>query len=417
MRRFIGCVCLIGLLWGLPLQGWSAGNVLFILDASGSMKGKLQGQVKMDAAKSAFRALLAALPKDTHVGLEVYGHRGDKDCSVIELMNPVAPLDTAAVTANVDKLHPVHGATPMAEALKRGGEALKNVKGKKAIVLISDGKENCGGDPAAAAAALRKQGIDIVTHVVGLGVNEDEKAQLAAIAKAGGGRYYAANNAEELKRSLAEVSKRVIQREALFRDDFEGAALSEQWEVVDPDPELAIVEDGYYQMIAEVPKKKLFTGRNMLLYKGDLPKEYEIEARVLLSQLDWCANTKGPFVGLVLKKDEDNAIALLAANSNSCDNRDAVHFLRVKGGKWQPGFTQAIGPRQAGRPVRLKIQRIKRKFIGSYSLDGGKSWKTLGSFSALRMKARLGLISAKSQGNTHPMLEKIDWVELRKLQR
>lgn len=396
-------------------------NVLFILDVSGSMKGKMNGEVKMDAAKSAFRSLIAGLPKDTNVGLEVYGHHGDKDCSVIELMNPVAPLDATAITANVEKLTPIHGATPMAAALERGAEALQSIQGNKAIVLLSDGKENCGGDPTAVAAKLKAKGIDIITHVVGLGVNEEEKAQLAAIAKAGGGQYFAANNADELKASLAAIKKKVLRTEAIFRDDFDGDSLDQKWEVVNPEPDSVVVEDGYYKVIAEVPEKKLFNAKNMLLYKGELPKEWDAEMRVLMTQMDdsscysWHS---APFVGLILKQDDDNAIVLVSGRSSSaCNNSDAVLFMRVKNGKWVPGYYHNLGRQRMERLVRMRLRRMQRKFTGFFSVDDGKTWQELGSFTILRSRMRLGVMAARGSGKTHPMLEKMDWVELRKLRR
>ena len=404
----------------ITTSAWAAGNVLFILDASGSMRGKLGGQVKMEAAKSAFHSLLAGMPKDANVGLEVYGHRGNRDCSVIEVMNPVAPLDAAAISANVDRLAPEHGATPMAAALERGAEVLKGLEGPKAIVLISDGKENCGGDPETVARRLRSQGIGVVTHVVGLGVNEEERAQLAAIASAGGGKYYAANNVQELNASLAAIKKKVITTKALFHDDFDGEAISEAWEVINPDPESMIVEKGMLQIISQVPEKKLFNARNLLLYKGDLPKEYEVEARVLMTQLeDGCGWTGGPFVGLVLKKNDNNALLLAAGKTPDCGGSDSVLFMRVKDGKWEPGFYRNIGHQQADRPVQVKLVRKDRLFTGYYlarNKQGKPEWRRLGMFPIIKADGyRLGLIAARGSGDTHEQLEKIDWVEIRKL--
>jgi len=60
---------------------------------------------------------------------------------------------------------------------------------------------------------------------------------------------------------------------------------------------------------------------------------------------------------------------------------------------------------------------MQRKFIGSYSADGGKTWKELGSFTILRPHFRLGLIAARGSGDTHAMLDKVDWIELRDLKR
>lgn len=399
----------------------AASNVLFILDVSGSMAGRMDGQVKMVVAKDAFGTLLAGLPREARVGLEVYGHYGDKDCSAIEVMSPVGPLDAAAVSARVRGLTPRRGATPMAAALEKGAEALRPVKGEKAIVLISDGKETCGGDPAAVAARLRGQGFNIVTHVVGLGVKESEKTQLAAIAKAGGGQYYAANNADELNTSLAAIKKKVLRAESIFRDDFDGDFVNEQWDVVNADSDSAVVEDGMYQVIAEVPEKKLFNAKNMLFYKGKLPNEWEAEARVLLtlavpgSYFPW---HDVPFVGLVLKQDDDNALVLAAGMWTNSSGLPTAIFARLHDGKWEPGFFQEIGkPPAQDLPVGLKLVRRGRVFEAFYQGrdEAGKTiWKSFGIIPLLRAeRLRLGVMAARGSGSSHEQLEKVDWVEVR----
>ncbi|MEZ4375431.1 MAG: MopE-related protein [Polyangiaceae bacterium] len=57
-----------------------------------------------------------------------------------------------------------------------------------ATILLTDGAESCQGDPAAAAAALRTAvpGKEIKTYVIGFSVAAAERAQLNAIAAAGG---------------------------------------------------------------------------------------------------------------------------------------------------------------------------------------------------------------------------------------
>ena len=67
--------------------------------------------------------------------------------------------------------------------------------------------------------------------------------------------------------------------------------------------------------------------------------------------------------------------------------------------------------------MRLRLRRMQRKFTAFYSVDGGKSWKELGNYTILRARMRLGIIAARGSGQTHPMLEKVDWVELRDLKR
>lgn len=57
-----------------------------------------------------------------------------------------------------------------------------------------------------------QQGIKLKVHVVGFDVGDKEKQQLMCIAKAGNGKYFAANNAEQLKGALTEVKQEMVKR-------------------------------------------------------------------------------------------------------------------------------------------------------------------------------------------------------------
>lgn len=74
------------------------------------------------------------------------------------------------------------------------------------MIVVSDGKETCGGDPCAAVRELRAAGIDVRVDVIGFDVGADERAQLVCIAGAGGGRYYDARTPEELRGAVARVA-------------------------------------------------------------------------------------------------------------------------------------------------------------------------------------------------------------------
>ncbi len=79
------------------------------------------------------------------------------------------------------------------------------------IILLTDGLETCDGDPVQAATDLRHiivndQEFDVKTFVIGFGLDEQSKANLNAIAEAGGtGEAYFANNMEELLDALKDI--------------------------------------------------------------------------------------------------------------------------------------------------------------------------------------------------------------------
>jgi len=245
-------------------QVWATSNILFILDVSGRMAGKfpehtkLTDPTKMQITTDLFDSLLLDLPKGFNVGLEVYGHRGDRDCTAIEMINPLSPLNEPAIMDNVRKLIPERGAIPLSEALVQGFEALKDLEGNKTIVLFSDGTDSCGNNLNEVTKRLEGQGI--IINVLGIDVKKDESTQLSAIAEAGNGLYFAVNTIEDLENSITTIKEKLIDRKLdkkiFFHDDFSGGSLSEQWMILNPDKKSMSVKDGTVALFVNVSKPK-----------------------------------------------------------------------------------------------------------------------------------------------------------------
>lgn len=186
-------------------------NILFIFDSSASMTNPISDvESKMEAAKKVLSEVVGDLPANINVGLEVYSHRKADSCDDIEIIVPVGKLDVNEIRRKINSLQAL-GNTPIAAALEKGASELQSLKGKKIIVLISDGEETCDGDPIETADHIRKtMGIDVVIHVTGFDVDNRAKQQLSGIAQAGGGNYYEAKNARQLKQSLVDIKEKTI---------------------------------------------------------------------------------------------------------------------------------------------------------------------------------------------------------------
>ncbi|MBK8533970.1 MAG: VWA domain-containing protein [Candidatus Competibacteraceae bacterium] len=189
----------------------NAPGVLFILDASGSMRARIDNREKMVIAKEVMTNLLRDLPDTIKVGLEVYGHHSKGDCNDIEVMTPIGQADKATLIQRIQAIDP-KGMTPITQSLQVAAEQLKTVEQETTVVLVSDGEETCKGDPCAVVGSLLQQGIKLKIHVIGFDVGGKEKQQLMCIAKAGNGKYFAANNAEQLKSALTEVKQEVVKK-------------------------------------------------------------------------------------------------------------------------------------------------------------------------------------------------------------
>lgn len=186
-------------------------NVELILDASGSMNGKLSGGVrKIVAAKDAVAELVKKLPGDINLSFRAYGHqfhRSKHVCNDTKLIVPfgVAGEVASDIVANANSLD-AQGYTPISLVLGLAADDLKPLDGKKTIILVSDGKETCEGDPCLLAKKLAEANADLTIHTVGLGVDFQTKTQLQCIASVARGNYFDANSTDELASSMEEAA-------------------------------------------------------------------------------------------------------------------------------------------------------------------------------------------------------------------
>ncbi|MGZ9221311.1 MAG: protein kinase domain-containing protein, partial [Anaerolineales bacterium] len=196
--------------------GLSTTYIEYILDASGSMLQTMQGKTRLEIAQEVLTARLNALPANAQVGLRVYGHRVPyqgreaESCQDIEL---VVPIQANGAKAIIDWLPGMRalGMTPMSESIKQAANDFTFEPGRKNfIVLISDGAETCGDEPATVVEFLKEIGVDFSIHVIGLDVDAQTAAQLRRISDAAGGVYYDARSEEDLDAALNDINQRVL---------------------------------------------------------------------------------------------------------------------------------------------------------------------------------------------------------------
>lgn len=187
-----------------------AENFALILDASGSMNGKLAGGTrKIAAAKDAIADIAAKLPDAINVSLRAYGHqshRSKKDCKDTAIISQFgAASDRRGDIISSSRGLKAQGYTPISYVLGLAADDLKPFAGKRTIILVSDGKETCEGDPCVLAGKLAAADADLVIHTVGFGVDDQTRRQLQCIANQARGEYRDANTAIDLVDSVAEV--------------------------------------------------------------------------------------------------------------------------------------------------------------------------------------------------------------------
>ena len=191
-------------------------NVQLIVDSSGSMGEEIEpGETRVQAAKGALNDVIDILPTNPgiNVGLRIYGHEGNNtqagrpvSCQSSELVVPMEGVDKDALRTEVDGIEPV-GWTPIALSLNRAAADFPAASDtvKNAVILVTDGLETCGGNPCTASRNLITGDGQVVTHVIGFALREDERANLQCIVDESGGLLLGADNADQLRDAIFTV--------------------------------------------------------------------------------------------------------------------------------------------------------------------------------------------------------------------
>ncbi len=144
-------------------------DAMLVFDASRSMTNVSNdsgGRPRIDEARNALRDVLPDVTPFRDIGLIVYGPGRQDVCGHIDLRLLPTQDAHARIMAEVEQIVP-DGDTPLTQAVSRAADVLQDRSGPGAIVLITDGRETCGGTPCELADRLALKGDALVVHVIG----------------------------------------------------------------------------------------------------------------------------------------------------------------------------------------------------------------------------------------------------------
>ncbi|WP_112323436.1 VWA domain-containing protein [Oceanibium sediminis] len=199
-----------------------SGAIEVILDASGSMLQRLNGERRIAIAHDALARLVErTLPEGTPFAFRAFGLQ--EDACRTELRLPLAPLDRDVAAAEIRGVPAINLAkTAIADSLLAAGADLAHSSAPRVIVLVTDGEETCDGNPEAAIRSLRDSGLDVRVNIVGFAIDDADLARtFADWAKAGGGAYFDAGDAEALSTA---VESALIPRFDVVRSYLDGTS-------------------------------------------------------------------------------------------------------------------------------------------------------------------------------------------------
>jgi Ca-activated chloride channel family protein len=101
----------------------------------------------------------------------------------------------------IEEIDPV-GRTPLTAAVATAAEVLGKGRRRGLIVLVTDGEENCGGDPCLFGRQVQAAGNLLKVHVIGYRLRVPEASALGCLALSTGGLLVEASSADELASAL-----------------------------------------------------------------------------------------------------------------------------------------------------------------------------------------------------------------------
>jgi Ca-activated chloride channel homolog len=181
---------------GIYSQGVT-NRVLFIFDDSYSMYSSWNSNVKIEVAKRVMGNFLDSLARvpDLEIALRCYGHttffRPDRNCKDTKLEVPFAPARSNAqkIKQRIQRLEPM-GTTPIAYSLgESAGDFPACANCRNIVILITDGIEECGGNPCQVSRELQRKGIFIRPFIIGVGLEVKFADYFACV-----GKFYDVSN-------------------------------------------------------------------------------------------------------------------------------------------------------------------------------------------------------------------------------
>lgn len=186
-------------------------RILFVFDASKSMIAKLQNTTRMDGAKNLFFKFIDSLGKDKsfQFALRMYGHTikyPPGDCKDSKLVVPFGPNNLALIKQKVLDAKPT-GITPIEHSLTEAAKDFKDNKTTNIVIIITDGIEECGGDPCKARQKLLEKGIVFKPFIIGIGLSPEQIKTFECV-----GTFYDYDD-----QSVFSTISNIIQQQKLLR--------------------------------------------------------------------------------------------------------------------------------------------------------------------------------------------------------
>ena len=162
-------------------------KILFLLDASLSMKNEWKGGTKWNTATNALIEIADSISSigDVEMGLRVFGHLSpepDKNCRDTRLE---VPFDTGNLLKLKKKLEAIRpkGITPLVYSIEKCATDFGISGSRKILIIITDGEDACNRDPCSLQKTLEDNGVMLRPFIIGMNLQSNVFQQMNCMGK------------------------------------------------------------------------------------------------------------------------------------------------------------------------------------------------------------------------------------------
>ncbi len=189
-------------------------RILFLIDASLSMKNEWRGGSKWDVARIALSNIAdsIALVPNCEMGMRVFGHmypEPDKNCHDSHLEVRIDSNNSKSIKKKLAEIRP-KGITPLVYSIEKSVGDFGNLSAKNILIIITDGEDACNRDPCSVAQLLQKNNILLRPFIIGMSLQAKSFEEMQCM-----GKLYNTNTAEEFFETVKNVVSESIAKTSL----------------------------------------------------------------------------------------------------------------------------------------------------------------------------------------------------------
>ena len=189
-------------------------RILFLVDASLSMKNEWKGGSKWDIAKTAIAEIAdsIALVPNCEMGMRVFGHlypEPDKNCHDSRLEIRIDSNNAKAIKKKLEEIRP-KGITPLVYSIEKTIDDFGSVPAKNILIIVTDGEDACDRDPCSVSLMLLKNNIILRPFIIGMALQTKSFDGMQCM-----GKLFNTNTAAEFSATLKRVVEESIAKTSL----------------------------------------------------------------------------------------------------------------------------------------------------------------------------------------------------------